>query len=76
MWYMMVIFYCNVVLLVFVELNFVDWIENDFEDMLIMYLVFLMNKFFCWLKILDNVCFLVIFVIVFFWKLFILKYIL
>lgn len=43
MWYMMVIFYCNVVLLVFVELNFVDWIENDFEDMLIMYLLFLMN---------------------------------
>lgn len=39
----MVIFYGNVVLLVFVELNFVDWIENDFEDMLIMYLLFLMN---------------------------------
>lgn len=41
--HMMAIFYCNVVSLVFVESNFVDWIENDFEDTWIMHLLFLMN---------------------------------
>lgn len=41
--HMMAILYCNVVSLVFVESNFVDWIENDFEDTLIMHLLFLMN---------------------------------
>lgn len=60
--------------LVFVESNFVDWIENDFEDTLIMHLLFLMNQFFCWLKTSDNVSFSVTPVTVFSWKLLILKY--
>lgn len=72
--HMMAIFYCNIVSLVFVESNFVDWIENDFEDTLIMHLLFLMNSFFCWLKTSDNVCFSVTPVTVFSWKLLILKY--